>query len=140
MKKNLVLLSTVFVIALMATLSFAGAGIGMRINVPFDFYLEDQLLPTGDYSFQMDSGNYATGSHLVVWAEDGTGNTMLFTVPGTRANAALNELRFNKYGDKYFLSTVSIGEHKATVKAFKLEKELRSQLNSTPATIRIAQK
>ncbi len=140
MKKIRVLLSLAIAIASMAALSFAGAGIGMRIHVPFDFYLEDQLLPTGDYSFQMDSGNHATGAHLVVWAKNGACGKMLFTIPGTPDNAGLNELTFNKYGDKYFLSTVSIGEHKAIVKVFKHEKELRSLLNSNPDPIRIARK
>jgi hypothetical protein len=115
-------------------------GAEVRVNIPFDFYLEDQLLPTGDYRFQMDCGYHATGSQLVVWGTNGNVNKMLFTVPGTRNNAGLSELSFNKYGDKYFLSTVSIGDHKATVKVFKLERELRSQLNNTPDTIRIAQK
>jgi hypothetical protein len=47
MKKNLAILSMVVVLGLMAAFSYAGAGAGMRINVPFDFYLEDQLFPTG---------------------------------------------------------------------------------------------
>lgn len=140
MKRNLVLLGTMAAISLMAITVFAGAGVGMRINVPFDFYLEDQLFSTGEYQFQMDSGNYATASHLVIWSADGKENKMLFTSPGTNSSVGLNELRFNKYGNKYFLSTVSIGEHKATVKVFKLERELQSRLDSTPSTIAIAQK
>jgi hypothetical protein len=140
MKKNLVLLFTVAAISMMASLVFAGAGIGMRINVPFDFYLEDQLFENGEYSFQMNSDNHATASQLVLWSTNGSGNKMVFTVPGTNKNVGLSELRFNKYGDKYFLSTVSIGEHKATVKTLKLEREMRSQLDTKPATVTIAQK
>jgi hypothetical protein len=140
MKKNLVFLSTMAVISMIASLAFAGAGIGMRINVPFDFYLEDQQFQPGEYSFQMDSGNYATASHLVVWPANGLGSKMVFSVPGTNQNVGLNALSFNRYGDKYFLSTVSIGEHKATVKMFKMERELRSQLEIKPATITVAQK
>jgi hypothetical protein len=139
MKKNLVLLSIAAVI-MMASIAFAGAGIGMRINVPFNFYLEDQQFQPGEYSFQMDSGNYATASHLVIWSVNGTDSKMVFSVPGTKQNVGLNELSFNKYGDKYFLSTVSIGEHQATVKMLKMEKELRSQLDTKPATITVAQK
>jgi len=140
MKRNLVLLSIVAAISLMACSAFAGAGSGMRINVPFDFYLEDQFFPTGEYSFEMDSGNFATASHLVIWSANGAENKMLFTSPGTNSSVGLNQLNFNKYGDKYFLSAVSIGEHKATVKVFKLERELRSQLNTKPTTVAIAQK
>jgi hypothetical protein len=139
MKKNLVLLSLA-VLGLTAAFAYAGAGVSMRIHVPFDFYLEDQLLPTGEYSFEMDSGNYATASHVVVWSIGGSENKMLFAIPGTTGDAGLNQLVFNKYGDKYFLSTISIGQHKATVKMFKLEKELRSQMEKNPSNIIIAQK
>ncbi len=140
MKKNLVLLSIVAAIIMTAISAFAGAGIGMRVTVPFDFYLEDQMFPTGEYSFEMKSDNQATASHLVVWSVGGAENKILFTSPGTNSSVGLNQLSFNKYGDKYFLSTVSIGEHKATVKTFKLERELRSQLNTKPATVTVAQK
>jgi hypothetical protein len=140
MKRNLTALSMMAVFGLMAGFACAGAGVGMRINVPFDFYLEDQLFPTGEYSIEMDSGNYATSSHLVIWSLKGTDTKMLFTSPGTERNATLNQLSFNKYGEKNFLSTVTIGGHKATLKMFKLEKELRSQMEKNPNIIAIAQK
>ena len=141
MKKYLVLLSVMTVFGLMASFTYAGAGVGMRINVPFDFYLDDQLFPNGEYSFEMDSGNYATGSHVVIWSTKGTDNRMLLASPGTDWSTSLNQLSFNKYGKKYFLSTVLIGGHKATLKMFKLEKELRSQMDQNPKTIiTIAQK
>ena len=140
MKKNLVLWSMVAVFGLMASFAFAGAGIGMRINVPFNFYLEDQLFPTGEYSFEMDYGNYATGSHVVIWSTKGTDNRMLFTSPGTDRSTDLGQLSFNKYGERYFLSSIFIGGHKATLKTLRLEKELRGQMEKSPSTIAVAQK
>jgi len=140
MKKNLVLLSVMVVIGLMASFGFAGAGIGMRINVPFDFYLGDQLFSNGEYNVQMDSSNDATASHVIIWATSGSGNRMLLTTPGTEKNQSVNQLGFNKYGKKCFLSTVSIGGHKATLKMQKLERELRAQMDTAPSTIAIAQK
>jgi hypothetical protein len=140
MKKNLVVLSVVVVLGLMASLVYAGAGAGMRINVPFDFYLEDQLFPTGEYSVEMGSGNNATASQLTLWSTHGSEQKLALTTPGTEQDAAVSQLSFNKYGNKYFLSTVSIGGHKATVKMFKLEKELRAQMEKNPAVITIAQK
>lgn len=140
MKKNLTLWTMIAVFGLMASFAHAGAGIGMRIHVPFDFYLEDQLFPSGEYSFEMDSGNYATASHLIVWSTESTGNKMLLTSPGTDHSASMNQLSFNRYGKKYFLSTVLIGGHKATLKMFNLEKELRSQMEENPSNITIAQR
>ncbi len=140
MKKNLILLSVVAVIGLMASFCFAGAGIGMRVNVPFDFYLGDQLFPAGEYNVQMTSGNQATASHVIVWATNGAGNRMLMTTPGSDKNQTVNQLSFNKYGKKCFLSTVLIGGHKATVKVFDIEKEVRAQMETAPSTITVAQK
>jgi hypothetical protein len=140
MKKNLVLLSIMAVLGLMAGFSYAGAGAEMRIKVPFNFYLEDQLFPTGEYSLEMNSGNHATGSQVVLWSTEGKMKKMLFTSAGSDRNQSLKQLGFNKYGDKYFLSTVLINGHKATLKMFKLEKELRSQANQKPNIITIAQK
>ncbi len=140
MKKNLAVLSMVVVLGLMASFVYAGAGAGMRVNVPFDFYLEDQLFPTGEYSFEMASGNQATAAQLTLWSIKGTEQKLALTIPGTERNTTVKQLSFNKYGDKYFLSTVSIGGHKATVKMFKLEKELRAQLDKNPAVITVAQK
>ena len=140
MKKNLVIWIMAALCVLTAGFVYGGAGIGMRIDVPFDFYLEDQLLPAGEYSFEMDSGNFATAAHLRVWSATGPAGRMMFTSPGTDRTARLNQLTFNKYGDKYFLSDVLIAGHKATVKVFKLERELRSQIDSMPSNISIAQK
>jgi hypothetical protein len=140
MKKNLGILSMVVVLGLMAVFSYAGAGIGMRINVPFDFYFEDQLFPTGEYSFEMNSSNLATASQITLWSLQGPEHKLALTTPGTEKNTTVNQLSFNKYGQKYFLSMVSIGGHKATVKMFKLEKELRAQMEKNPATITVAQK
>ncbi|MBN1566834.1 MAG: hypothetical protein JXA73_03240 [Acidobacteria bacterium] len=140
MKKNLVVLSMMAALAMMTGFAFAGAGIEMRINVPFDFYLDNQLLPNGEYIFQMDSGNYATGSHVVVVSNDGKENRMLFASPGTDRSTDFNQLSFNKYGDKYFLSSILIGGHKASLKVYGLEQELRSQMNKKQSTVTVAQK
>lgn len=140
MKKNLVLLSVMALFGLLASFVYAGAGVEMRINVPFDFYLEDQMFPTGEYTFLMDSGNFATGSHVAIWSTNGTANKMLFTSSGTDRTTPLNQVSFNKYGKKYFLSTVLIGGHTATFKMAKLEREMRSQMEKDLGTITIAQK
>ena len=140
MKKNLVLLSVITVIGLWASFGFAGAGIGMRFEVPFDFYLGDQLFSAGEYTFQMDSGNQAMSSRITVWATNGPGNRILLTTPGSDKNSTVNQLNFNKYGKKCFLSTVSIGGHKATLKMLKLEKELSARMETAPDIIAIAQK
>lgn len=64
---------------------------------------------------------------------------MLAATPGVDPDMDTNHLRFNKYGDKYFLFGISIRGHKASLKTFKLEKELRSQIEKSNGTVTIAQ-
>ena len=138
MKKNLVVLSFVVVFGMMAAFAFAGEN--MRINVPFAFYMGDQLFPAGEYRFDMNHGNYATASFVNVWAPKDGDNRLLMTTAGTDKNTTANQLVFNKYGQKFFLSTVSINGHKATLKVLNLERELRSQAEQAPAIITVAQR
>ena len=139
MKKNLLFLSLVAAVSLMASYALAGAGFVMRVSVPFDFYIEDQLLPAGEYHFQMGSGYNATASSVIVRSSAGNGIRMLTTWPGVDKNTGTNHLRFNQYGEKYFLSGVTIRGYEATVNLFKLEKELRSQLAKVRSSVTIAQ-
>jgi len=138
MKRNLVL-SSIAAFGLMAAFAVAGTGFTMHISVPFDFYLEDQLVPAGEYRFDMASTNSATASFVTVRSTDGKGIRMLAATPGVDPDMDTNHLRFNKYGDKYFLYGISIRGHRASLKTFKLEKELRSQIEKSNGTVTIAQ-
>ncbi len=139
MKKSLVLLSMVAVFSLMASFAVADAGVLMRVDVPFDFYLGDQLLPAGEYQVKMDSSYGATASFVIVRSTDGRGIGMLTTQSGDNADRATSQLRFNRYGKKCFLSGVSIDGRKATLKVYKLEKELMSQIDKAGSITVIAQ-
>jgi hypothetical protein len=138
MKRNLVVLSFAVVLSMMAGFAFAGEN--MRIDVPFAFYMGDQLFPAGEYGFTMNHGNHATASIVNVWAPKGVDGMLLMTSAGTDKNATANQLVFNKYGQKLFLSTVAINGYKATLKVVNLEKELRSQAEQAPGVITVAQK
>jgi hypothetical protein len=138
MRKNLVVLSLVAAFTLMASFGFAGSGTAMRITVPFDFYAGNEQLPAGDYTFEMASGITQTGSLVTIRTQKGVGMCMLITRPGT--DAADSKLLFNKYGDRHFLSAVSIQGFTAGVKMQKLEKELRAQFQKQKDVVTIAQK
>lgn len=140
MKNNLVVLSLVAAFILTASFGMAGTGVVMTINVPFDFYAGDQKLPAGEYRFEMGSGFLPTAAVVTVRAKDGTGIWVMATQAGTDESASLNQLSFNQYGDKQFLSSVSIQGFKAGVKALKIERETRSQLEKERSTVIVAQK
>ena len=138
MKKNLVVMSFVVVIGMMA--GFALAGETMSVNVPFDFYMGEQLCPAGEYHFKMNHGNSATASVVNVWAPESSSDRILMTTASNEESQTANQLRFNKYGKKLFLSTVSINGHKATLKPINLENELRIQAAHASGSITVAQK
>lgn len=128
MKKNLVLLGLVVVLAGTANLMFGGTGAGMRINVPFDFYVGDQLLPKGEYIFNMGTVGLAAASSVTVRSKDDTEMKLLTTIPNVNENPTIASLRFNRYGNKHFLTSVAIRSFKANLKVTRLERELRVQL------------
>jgi hypothetical protein len=138
MKKNLALLALVVLFALMASFGFAVSGATMHITVPFDFYAGTELMPAGEYTFEMTSSTGQTGSLVTILTREGLGICMLGARPGT--HAAASQLMFNKYENKYFLSSVSIQGFKAEVKMQNLEKEVRAQLQKQRDTVTIAQK
>ena len=140
MKKNLAVLSLVVVFSMIWGFAFAGGGPEMRIDVPFAFYMENKLFPAGEYRFEMNTGSNATASLVSIWAIKGEGNRILATQPGTNKDQSRNQLTFNKYGQKHFLSTVSISGYTAKVKVLGLEREVRTQLNATPGVVTVAQR
>ena len=132
MKKNIVLLS--LVVVMVSAFAFAGIQIQLRANIPFPFYVEDQLLPAGEYNFEM--GNRA----IVIRTKDGVGVKLLATMGGANQNKIGDFLRFNQYGDKYFLSGVATGRYKANVKSAKLEQEVRTRIAKAREVVLMAKK
>jgi hypothetical protein len=139
MKNNLVILSFVAVFALTAGFTFAGSNIAMHVNVPFDFYAAGQQFAAGEYSFVMTSGLNPTASTVTVRAQDGQTICILTTQAGNDVMSLTNLLRFNEYGDKHFLSSVSIQGFKASVQPQKMERELKAQMEKERNTVIIAQ-
>jgi hypothetical protein len=138
MKKNPVLLSAVAAFILMSSVALAGSGVAMKIHVPFDFYVGDQLMQAGVYSFEMGSGPAAIASIVKIRSERSAGIIAL-TTPGL-SGTELDQLRFNQYGEKCFLSAVSIRGFEANFKMLKLERELRTRIEKIGSTILVAEK
>jgi hypothetical protein len=137
MKRNLLAFSLVASLAFIACSAFSDAPT-MRVNVPFDFYAGNEQLPAGEYTFEMESGLVQTGSKVTIRTNGGAGICFLLTMPETDASSA--KLLFNKYGNKHFLSSVSIKGFKAGLKAQRLEKELRAQTAKPDSIAIVAQK
>lgn len=140
MRNNLVILSLVVVFALMTSSAFAENEFHMRVNVPFDFYVGDQSLSAGEYTFAMSSGLLPTASSVKIFTLDGKPICIVNTQAGQDEVKSTDLLRFNQYGDKQFLSSISIRGFRAGLQMPKLEKELRAQLKNEQKPVKIAQK
>ena len=124
MKKTLVLMSFVAALTIMAVFASAASGVVMRGDVPFDFYVENQLLPAGEYDFAMGVIGGETASSVAVRTKDGSVVAFLATKSDSEAKAKEGQLRFNHYNGKYFLSSVECPGYKANLKTTDHEKEL----------------
>jgi hypothetical protein len=138
MKRNLMILSLVVAVTFIGSFALAGSGARMRITVPFNFYVEDQLLPAGDYTFEMISDLAPRGSRVFIKPYAGVGMFLSSTVPGKDDQESV--LLFNKYGSRYFLSSISILGTKATVKTRTVEREYRARMQNQSDVATIALK
>ncbi len=135
MKKWMMVSFSAFVFA---ALGFSGAFAQsyqlMRINVPFIFTVDNTTMPAGVYVLS-ESG--ATGDLLAIRSIDG-GSSGIFSTMPAEAKAgedAVPQLRFHKYGDQYFLSSVWPGARDTGRQLFrsKHEQELIAR-NGAPGT------
>jgi len=140
MKKHLVVLSLISMFAVTMSLAYAAGGAAMRVDIPFDFYMGDQLMPAGMYHFQIGSGIAATSALLKVRELNGAGYFVLTTPDSTAGNSDGNFLQFHKYGEKYFLSSIAIRNYKGNLSERTLERELKAQDQGAQATILLASK
>jgi hypothetical protein len=99
--------------AILATLSLAATSLvaqsstPMKVNVPFNFVAGAKTLPAGQYQVQTDGPS-------VVWIRSADFKTTLNLTPNSTEDAQMNgvaALKFNRYGDRYFLSQIWMGSN-----------------------------
>lgn len=134
MKKTVLLLSLAVIWTIIAISAFAGSAVVVRGKVPFDFFVENQLLPAGEYHFEMGATGGATTSTVTICTKEGSVVAFATTRPGNRLTNA-SQLTFNHYSGKYFLSGVESVGHKASLRTTSHERELMSLLGSTQVAL-----
>ena len=96
---------------ILATLSLAATSLVaqskplIKVNVPFNFVAGAKTLPAGEYRVQADGPS-------VVWIRSADYKTTLNLIANSAENEQMNgvaALRFNRYGDRYFLSEIWTG-------------------------------
>jgi hypothetical protein len=113
--------------------TFAQAN-GLRVQIPFDFYVSDTLMPAGNYLVS----TLQNGRIIQLISNDG--HPTMFAMSGTTTrNVLLNSNRvvFNRYGDANFLaelhwSGTATGRE---IRATQLELEARNRQAPTRVAI-----
>jgi len=93
-------------------------------QVPFNYIANGKTMPAGECKVSVDNDGQAI-------LRIASGNKQIFALPITNDSAKASEeskLVFHKYGDRYFLASVSrLGQNRSyTLPAGSLEKELRA--------------
>jgi len=126
--------ATLLVLALLAVPGFVNAQSRqvLKAQVPFEFIVNGHIMPAGECSIKAEGDGV---TYLVV----SSGSRKMFVVPNATESstvAAEAKLVFHRYGDRYFLSSISPkGNNRGyALPAGKAEKELRAQ-NATEGDV-----
>jgi len=116
MKNLFAFLSCAVILAVMATVATAGSAIVLRGEIPFDFHVGNQVVPAGEYYFEMGRVGDATTSSVTLTTKDGKMVALTLTRDGVRKEKASSQVNFYIYEGEYFLSSVECPGYKADLK------------------------
>ena len=112
----------------MAGTSFAQSN-GVQANVPFDFTVDNQVLPAGTYRIQTQS----PGLIMIRNHDKPISVLTLVNQDGTKSPNG-GKLIFHKYGDHYFLSEVLCDSASVNVELLPSKAEKRVRLQQAMVT------
>jgi hypothetical protein len=119
MKKTIAFLSFTVILTVMAVTATAGDAIVMKGEVPFDFYVGSQLVPAGEYHFEMGRVGDATTDSITVLTTEGRVVALVTTRPGTQKDKSSSQLCFSSHNGVHFLKSVECPGYKANLKTPK---------------------
>ena len=131
MRRQIVSLVGVFGLLLVAACANAQS-LNVKANVPFDFVVDKDTLPAGDYSIR--SINDATGGRTLV-IQNGTRSLKLVNpnIADSLKPAKTSHLLFHRYGDEYFLAQIWVQGEKVG-RQFKMSRrEAEIAMNHQPS-------
>jgi hypothetical protein len=94
----------------------------VRADVPFNFTVGHELLPSGSYLISRDMWGV-----IKIQSMDQSRTATCVTTIGDAHSDSGDKLIFRKYGDHYFLGRVSTSAFSAHVPVSKMEKWIQSQ-------------
>ncbi|MGO9240267.1 MAG: hypothetical protein ACLQBJ_05605 [Bryobacteraceae bacterium] len=125
--------ATLGLLALLATASAFAQQHRGTFNIPFEFSTGDKVMPAGQYEVSQPIGlgsvELSCSAHKV--------GVLFLTRPVGSYDVRINESRlvFNKYGDRYFLSSVSWpGYIGSALPISRIERDFVVQASLAPAS------
>jgi hypothetical protein len=102
MKRNYTILAALILMVISAVGSANAQTSSINISIPFDFVVENQTLPAGEYNIQP-----AVGGRIMLRSHDGATATTVLTLPvKSQQPSSETKLVFKRYGNQYFLAQV----------------------------------
>ena len=116
MKRTIAFLSFAVILAVMVSMAKAGDAEVLRGEIPFDFYVGGQLVPAGEYHFEMGRIGDATTDSVTVLKADGELVAIATTRPGTRQDGSSSQITFHIHDGVRVLASVESPGFKAELK------------------------
>ncbi|MEW6128905.1 MAG: hypothetical protein AB1757_17845 [Acidobacteriota bacterium] len=122
-----------FVWAMAATTTMAQVQETCTVNVPFQFSVGKRALPAGEYTIKTISDT-SKFQKLLITSRDGKTSVIVPTLSTPSAKyRAKTQVNFNKYADRYFLSSISNFQNEVDLKfqKSKAEKSISQNAGAT---------
>ena len=128
-------------LVILATLNLAATSLvaqhrpAIKANVPFDFVAGGKMLPAGEYQIQTEQANV-----LSIRSMDFKSNANLSAHSAQDTQmSGVAALRFNHYGDRYFLSQIWTGSDRGQeLPKSRAEKEQIAAVPAHQGTVTLA--
>lgn len=116
-------LASLILISLVAGASAQEPSRTKQVRIDFDFYTGKKLMPAGDYTVSLLQ-NGTTQKLILVQQKDGDSQAIITSVPNrNKAAYQPGSIIFNRYGNKYFLAGVQLGDSSVLHTAIKTQAE-----------------
>jgi hypothetical protein len=127
-------LSALVLTGLVASASAQTVSTGTKVKIDFDFTAGNQQFPAGKYRIKTFNDTHSQ-TLLLVQRLDGSEQGFVATTQNqNRAKYGPGDVAFNKYGDKYFLANVQLGDGGVVHQILKS----RSERNTQRMSVKIA--
>ncbi|MBO0719398.1 MAG: hypothetical protein J2P41_01140 [Blastocatellia bacterium] len=101
---------SVILISLVASVSAQNPTRTKEVRIDFDFYAGNKLMPAGNYVVRLLE-NGSTQKSILVQQQDGNSQAIITSVPNrNKADYQPGVILFHKYGTRYFLAGVQLGD------------------------------